>query len=350
MRVVVTGASGNVGTSLLRALAAEPEVESVLGIVRRPPRLAMPKLTWRPGDILDKDLARNFEGADAVVHLAWLIQPSRDRAATRRANVGGSEAVFEAAARAQVKTIVYASSVGAYSPGPNDDPVDESWPVEGVESSFYARDKAEVESLLDRFEAANQEVRVVRMRPALMFKREAATEIRRLFVGPFAPRFAFDRRAIPVVPRIPGLRFQALHTDDAADAFRRALLRPVSGAFNLAADPVLDPDELARALGARTVPVPARPLRALVTGAWRARLIPTPPGWLDLALATPLMSTDRARRELEWEPTHTSVEALLELLDGMRHGAGIQTPPLDPESSGPLRVRELRTGVGRRGF
>src|SRR5919112_1609548 len=142
MKVVVTGASGNLGTSVLRALADEPEVESVLGLVRRAPKLALPKVTWRPGDILDKDLARSFDGADAVVHLAWLIQPSRDRALLRRANVDGSEAVFEAAAKAGVGAIVYASSVGAYSPGPKHRHVDESWPVGGIETSFYARDKA----------------------------------------------------------------------------------------------------------------------------------------------------------------------------------------------------------------
>jgi UDP-glucose 4-epimerase len=350
MRVVVTGASGNAGTSVLRALVDESEVDSILGIARRTPKLALPKVEWRPGDILDKDLAHNFEGADAVVHLAWLIQPSRDREMLRRANVDGSEAVFEAAAEAGVKTVVYASSVGAYSPGPKDRMVDETWPVDGIESSFYARDKADVESLLDRFEAAHPDVRVVRLRPGLMFKREAATEIRRLFAGPFAPRFLFNRRLIPVVPRVDRLRFQAVHTDDAADAVRRALLRPVAGAFNLAAEPVLDPDELAGALGARTVPVPARVLRGLAGATWRTRIQPTPPGWLDLALAVPLMSTERARSELGWTPAHSATDALLELLRGMREGAGVETPPLDPESSGTLRGNELRTGVGGRPF
>jgi nucleoside-diphosphate-sugar epimerase len=264
--------------------------------------------------------------------------------------VDGSEAVFEAAAEAGVKAIVYASSVGAYSPGPKDREVDESWPVDGIDSSFYARDKADVESLLDRFEDEHADIRVVRLRPGLMFKREAATEIRRLFVGPFAPRFLFNRRLIPVVPRTERLRFQAVHTDDAADAVRRALVRPVNGAFNIAADPVLDADELGRALGARTVPVPARALRALAAGAWRARIQPTPPGWLDLALAVPLMSTRRARTELEWAPRHGADDALVELLDGMRDGAGLETPPLDPDSSGKLRANELRTGVGGRAF
>jgi hypothetical protein len=58
------------------------------------------------------------------------------------------------------------------------------------------------------------------------------------------------------------------------------------------------------------------------------------------------MDTRRARRELGWEPRRTAVEAFEELFDGIRDGAGLNTPPLDPATSGPLRVRELLTGIG----
>jgi hypothetical protein len=74
---------------------------------------------------------------------------------------------------------------------------------------------------------------------------------------------------------------------------------------------------------------------------------PTPAGWVDLALAVPLMSTARARRELGWQPQQSASDALLELLGGMRDSAGERTPPLDPRASGPLRLRELLSGIGR---
>jgi UDP-glucose 4-epimerase len=346
MRVVVVGASGNLGTSVLRALAADDSIDSILGIARRKPEIEIGKSEWVESEIESDPLAEHFAGADAVIHLAWLIQPSRDREQLRAGNVLGSERVFEAVAEAGVETLIYASSVGAYSPGPKDRRVDESWPTEGIASSFYARDKADVEALLDVFETEHPHVRVVRLRPGLMFKREAGSEIRRLFVGPFAPRPLFNKRLIPFVPRIPGLRFQAVHTADVAEAVRQVLRRPVSGPFNLAADPILDPETLARILDARTVPVPVRAVRAGTSLTWRLRMQPTPPGWLDLALAVPLMSTERARTELEWTPRVGADEALLELLEGMREGAGAPTPPLDPETSGPARSHELRTGVG----
>jgi nucleoside-diphosphate-sugar epimerase len=118
MRVVVLGATGNAGTALCQRLGADPEVESILGVARRRPAAELPKVEWRTADIVSADLAPLFAGADAVVHLAWLIQPSRDEALLRRVNVDASERVFESAAEAGVEALVYASSVGAYSPGP----------------------------------------------------------------------------------------------------------------------------------------------------------------------------------------------------------------------------------------
>jgi UDP-glucose 4-epimerase len=348
MRVVVTGATGNVGTSVLRSLVHEPRVESIVGIARRRPRLAWPKTTWVEADVARDDLRPYFEGADAVVHLAWAIQPSRDMAALRATNVEGSRRVFYAAGRAGVGALVYASSIGAYSPGPKDRRVDESWPTDGIDTSFYSRHKSEVERLLDGFEREFPDVRSVRLRKALVFKREAATEIRRYFAGPFLPGKLLRRPLIPVVPDVEGLRFQAVHSHDVGYAYRLALVSEVSGAFNIAANPVLDPKELADLLHARTVPVPAGVLRAAATATWRLRLQPSPPGWIDMALGVPLMDTGRARLELGWEPKHSSREALMDLLNGMQNGSGVETPPLAPETSGPLRVRELVTGIGGR--
>jgi UDP-glucose 4-epimerase len=348
VKVVVTGATGNVGTAVLRALESEERVREVVGIARRRPALRLAKVTWLEADIARADLRSHLAGADAVVHLAWLIQPSRDERATHMVNVEGSARVFEAAAAAGVGTIVYASSVGTYSPGPKDRLVDESWPTEGIPTSFYARHKAAVERILDAFEAAHRDVRVVRLRPGLIFQREAASEIRRLFAGPLLPSPLVRRGLVPVIPRVERLRFQAVHSHDVGDAYRLALVTETArGAFNIAADPVLDPDVLAEVLGARTVPVAAGVLRAAASLTWRARLQPTPPGWLDMALAVPLMDTTRAREHLGWTPRHTSVDAFLALFDGLRDRAGYGTPPLDPSAGGPLRVRELLTGVGQ---
>jgi ferritin-like metal-binding protein YciE/nucleoside-diphosphate-sugar epimerase len=347
MKVVVTGATGNVGTSVVRALSESPDIDEIVGVARREPTWEQPKTSWVEANVLNADLAEIFAGADAVIHLAWAIQPSRDAVTLERVNIEGSHRVFEAVAAAGVKKLVHASSVGVYSAGPKDREVDESWPTAGTPTSFYSRHKVAVEQQLDRFEASNPETQVVRLRPALIFKDEAATEIRRLFVGPFLPNFLLRRNLLLALPRIDRLRFQAVHSDDVGQAYLRAVLADVSGAFNIAAEPPLSPEEMAERLGVRSFPVPSRVVRRLADLSWRLRLQPTPPGWLDMARNVPLMSSERARAELGWEPRHSSIDALEELLEGLREGHGNGTPPLEPDSLG-ARADDLKTGVGAR--
>jgi len=289
MRIVVTGASGNVGTSVLEALARDDAVESIVGVARRVPELALPKTSWRAADVASDDLRPIFEGADC-----------------------------------------------------------EDWPTEGIPSAYYARQKAEVERRLDLFELEAPDVRVVRLRPALIFKRGAASEIRRLFVGPLLPSPLVRRSLIPLVPEVDRLVFQAVHSSDVGEAYRLAATGNARGAFNIAAEPVLDPRTLADMLDAKLVPVQAGALRALADISWRLHLQPSAPGWLDMARAVPVMDTARARNELGWAPKHGADEALLELLGGIRDGADFPTPPLARRSGGPLRVKELVTGIGSR--
>jgi len=348
VRVVVTGASGNVGTSVLEALGQEPAVDEIVGLARRVPEVEMPKVRWVGADVVEDDLVPIFSGAEAVIHLAWAIQPGRDEQVTERINVEGSRRVFDAVARAGVETIVYASSVGTYSPGPKERQVDESWPVDGIPTSFYSRHKAAVETLLDTFERREPEVRIVRLRPGLIFKSEAASEIRRLFAGPFLPGFLIRKQLVPLIPRVPRLRFQAVHSRDVGEAYRQAVVRDVHGAFNIAAEPEIGVEELCEFFGARSFPLPARMLRGAADLSWKLRLQPSPPGWIDLALGVPMMDTSRAREQLGWEPRASSLEALDDLLQGMRRAEGAPTPPLDPGAGGPLRAREVATGVGQR--
>src|SRR5690606_34587488 len=92
-----------------------------------------------------------------------------------------------------------------------DQEVNESWPTRGIASSTYSRQKVMVEMLLDQLERDFPGLRVVRMRPALIFKAAAASEIKRYFAGPLLPRFILKNHRIPIVPDVRNLRFQAVH-------------------------------------------------------------------------------------------------------------------------------------------
>jgi nucleoside-diphosphate-sugar epimerase len=348
MRIAVTGATGNVGTSVLRALIGDERVESIVGVARREPAWRPEKVEWAIADITRDELEPHFAGADVVIHLAWAIQPSRDLDRTRAVNVDGSARVFTAAAAAGAGAIVYASSIGAYSRGPQDRPVGEDWPTGGIPTSFYSRHKAETERLLDAFEADHPGIRIVRLRPALIFKGEAASEIRRFFGGPFVPGSLLEPGRLPVFPWIAGMRTQAVHTDDVAEAYRLAATGDAHGAFNIAAEPVLDQTNLGSILGARIVPLPGAVVRAGAAATWRLRLQPTPEGWVDMGRGVPIMSIARAQSELGWQPRRSAGDALRELLSGMAGGVGGQTPPLDSAAGGRFRVGEILSGVGAR--
>jgi nucleoside-diphosphate-sugar epimerase len=345
--VVVTGATGNIGTSVVRALSEDDSVGTIRGLARRDAEWTAPKFDLRTADTAQDDLVPLFAGADVVIHLAWLFQPTHDPVTTWNANVIGAIRVFEAAAAAGVPALVYSSSVGAYSPGPKDRAVSEDWPTHGWPGAAYTREKSYLERFLDGFEQRNTDMRVVRMRPGFVFQRAAASEQRRLFAGPLLPGRLVRPGLVPVVPDIPGLRLQAVHSMDLADAFRRAALGEASGAFNVAADPVIDAATLAELLHARTVALPVWPVRGAVAAAWRLHAAPASPGLFDAVLRLPIMDTTRARTQLGWTARHSSKAAIGEFLTGLREAAGAPTPPLVSRVKGG-RLGELRTGVGEK--
>ncbi|MFP3713288.1 NAD-dependent epimerase/dehydratase family protein [Puerhibacterium sp. TATVAM-FAB25] len=358
MRVVVVGASGNVGTAVLRALAEEPAVTSIVGVARRVPRADGSSTVGYPHDRAEwvrvnlvgtadhvrGGLDQALAGADAVVHLAWAIQPSHDRGYQKRVNVGGTRAVLDAVVRNEVPHLVVVSSVGAYSPGPPDGRlVDESWPARGIPTSDYSVDKAAQEQLLDGLEAQHPEVTVTRFRPALMFQAAAGAEVSGIFLGGLASRVvrlagrsgsgaSGTRPRFPVLPLPAGVRLQAMHADDAAQAIRAAVVQRKGGTFNLAADEVLTGQDLADLLaGGRSVELPPAVVRAALALAWRLRLVAVGEGWLDMAMATPVLDAARAREELGWAPGRTTRQAVLEMVDALLDDRGTTTPPLSAE-------------------
>jgi nucleoside-diphosphate-sugar epimerase len=348
MRIVVVGATGNVGKALVERLVTDPAGHEVVGVARRAPGPAWPA-EFHPADIRNDDLSPVFHQADAVAHLAWFFQPTHDPAVTWENNVIGTERLLAAVAAAEVPGLLVASSVGAYSPGPAPESnggrrrVDELWPTHSTPTAAYGREKAYVERLLDRFEVEWPTVRVLRMRPCFMFRRGAASEQRRIFAGPFVPRALVTN--LPVLPYPRGLEFQALHTDDAADAFARALTSGARGAFNLAAEPVLDGARLAEILDARLVQLPPSVVRSALATAWHLRVAPAEPALFDLVCRLPLLDATRAHEELGWVPARRSTDAVAEFVDGLRHGTGDATVPLATDGV-VTRAEEVAAGVG----
>jgi UDP-glucose 4-epimerase len=332
MKVVVLGATGNVGTSVVEALAGDSAITEIVGIARRIPTSWQPaKTRFEAADARTPQVVPHLQGADAVVLLTWAFQPTHRPLTTWDINVLGSMNVLEEAADAGVRTIVYASSLAAYSPGPGKH-VDESWPTHSTPTAAYGREKAYLERYLDAYELRYPGIRVVRMRTCFIFKRSSASEQRRIFAGPLVPRTLLRPGRLPIVPFPAGLRFQAMHGDDAGQAYRLALLSDARGAYNVAADPVIDRETFGELLEARAVQVPKQALSAAMAGAWRLRLIPADEALLKMFVSLPTLDASRIRGELGWRPQRSGSDALREVMEAMAEGAGGPTPPLRPSS------------------
>jgi UDP-glucose 4-epimerase len=349
VRIVITGASGNIGTAVRRRLSADGGHE-VVGVARRPPvplgERSDDGTTWVALDLSDEagegSLRQAMTDADAVVHLAWGFQPSHDTAYLERLDVGGTRRVLAAADATGVRHLVHLSSIGAYAARTTLQPVDESWPTTGIPTLAYSRHKAAAERLLDEYQASGGRLAVTRIRPGIVGQRSAGSALLRYTLPAYVPAAAL--RHLPILPLDPRLSIPMVHSDDVADAVVRALQGTVTGAFHLAAAPPVGPQHIARAFGSRTVPVPAPLLRGLAWAAWQARLQPVDPGWLDLALTVPMLDTSRAERLLGWRPSRTGPEVLDELVQGLVEAANGRTAVLRPRTVVDQLTRAARRG------
>lgn len=344
MRLVVTGASGNIGTALLRLLAADGG-HTVTGLVRRPPPGTGPyaEVRWRAVDLADPaslpEVQDAVTGADAVVHLAWSFQPSHRTDHLARLGVGGTAMVADAVRDQVVPHLVHVSSVGAYSPRTHRGQVAEEWPRRGVPGSAYSAHKVAAEDLLDRLERGPGAPVVTRLRPALVGQAEAASGLLR-YGAPLVVRSP-ALRWVPLLPLPRDLLVPVVHADDVAAAVLAALQRRPGGALNVSAGEVAA-DDVAQAFGASRVHVPFRVVRAAVDLSWRAHLQPLDAGWLHLAERVPLLDSSRARDVLGWRPTRSARDVLEEVVTAMVAGTAGTSPPLRPRRA----ADDLRRLVG----
>ncbi|HVC13836.1 MAG TPA: NAD-dependent epimerase/dehydratase family protein [Acidimicrobiales bacterium] len=329
MRVAVLGADGAVGAAVVQALLDDPRhrVDDVVGLDRRLPLDPQPGVDWRElGDTADDptgDLAGYLHGVDAVVNV---LSPA-PRGVPRQAAPAVPQAedvllghVLDEVAAAGVRHLVQGSTFAVYSPaGEGHDPVDESWPTDGVADVPLVRRAVAVERTLDEFSAAHPVIRVVRLRSGLVLgPRALAAFLRRL--GPLAAYYRAPGR-FPVLPGIEGA-LPVVHHDDLAAAVCAAVTGSATGAFNIAMDAPLDLRHAASALGARPLAVPSELVRlgtemaGAILAVTRRDGDRTPGAWLAIARHAPRLATWRARQELGWFPVHPLDDALRSTIAG----------------------------------
>jgi nucleoside-diphosphate-sugar epimerase len=318
LTVAVTGPTGTFGVALMPLLQDDDRVDRVIGIARRafdPAGRGWSKLEYRRGDVRDADALRAaFEGADVVVHLAFLIT-SGSRETTRAINVEGTLNAFRAAADCGVERFVYASSVAAYG-FHRDNPVGiaEDWETRPADRLFYAQEKAELEQLLHQEAAAHPQTALYLLRPPVVLGPDAvgAKASVPAVLAPLAHAAGRALWHLPGLPAlVPELPLQVIHQDDVAEALRLCVVGAgAPGAYNIAADDVITLVDIARELGLRPVPLPGRPAAAVARAVARLPYLPSRAQWVEALSHPAIMDTTKAHTELGWRPQHTAIEAL----------------------------------------
>lgn len=332
MRIAVTGAAGDFGTAILRALTDDERASELIGIDRAPLRLEHPKLRTESCDVRSERLGDLFAGCEAVIHLAFILIPGHDTDEAHSINQDGTENVLARSAAAGVGRLVVASSLSAHGAPRNGLPVvDEQTALERDPDHFYFREKAEVEAMLDRWEAADPRRApvITRLRPGFVYGPDFSNPALELMGTPLA-----------VVPDDGG-RTQLVHQGDLAHAFIEAAFRDVPGAFLLVTEDSIALEDLARLSGGRVVRVPPAAARAALDATHALRLSPISGDWA--------VSGDRVGRlgaagaALGFEPSLSSRESALAVL--AQHGRRLVYADGPPPKRVAERMLEIPTGL-----
>lgn len=327
LTVAVTGPTGTFGFGLMPLLDADERIGRVIGIARRafdPAQHGWSKMEYRRGDVRDeKALAEAFEGADVVVHLAFLIASNAPAETIREVNVDGTLNAFRAAAAAGASRFVYASSVAAYG-FHADNPIGmtETWPTRPARRMRYAQEKAQIEGLLNEADRASPDLELYVLRPPIVLGPHVVGG-KQLLPGPldrWGSRLAslLLPLRLPIPALVPAVPVQFIHEDDVGQAFLLCIVAAgPPGAYNITGDGVVTGAEVARELGVVAIPLPGAVPR---TAARLATALPLPKqlqtDWIESVAQPAIIDATKAKQQLGWQPRYSSVEALR---DTLRH-------------------------------
>ena len=318
LTVAVTGPTGTFGVALMPMLQDDDSITRIIGIARRPfdpAEHGWTKMEYRQGDVRDPDALREaFADADVVVHLAFLII-SGGKETTQAINVEGTLNAFRAAAEAGARRFVYASSIAAYG-FHRDNPIGitEEWPTRPADRLFYAQEKAELEHLLQDEAAQHPEIDLYLLRPPIVLGPDAVGAKAQLSPGllQVLQLLRSGIRSLRVVPAVvPDLPMQLIHQDDVAEALRLCVIGAgPPGAYNIAADDVVNGVDVLRELGFLPLAVPGKPVAAVARAISSLPFLPSGLQWVEAMSHPAIMDTTKAKTELGWSPKHSAIESL----------------------------------------
>ncbi|MCU1344372.1 MAG: hypothetical protein JWL70_638 [Acidimicrobiia bacterium] len=308
--VAITGAGGGLGRRVLARLEDAADVERVVVLGEAPSRdgakPASSKVEVQRADLLRDDLASKLTGVNVLIHLAMSEHTELDEPRARKTNIGGTSRLLDAAAEAGVTSVIGMSSAMVYGAWPaNPVPLTEEAPVRPNPDFAYAIHRAEMEELMEKWAAADEQRSAAVLRPTMALAEDDAS---------FVARALASAAALAVEGTNPPTQFLSL--DDLASAVEVLRRGRLSGHYNVAPDGWISSDTVRALTGSPPrVDVPGTVAARLARWSWRFRRGPIPPGLLPYTTFPWVVANDRLRAT-GWAPTSTNEEAYVAGTEG----------------------------------
>lgn len=308
--VAITGVASYFAYGLLPLLDRDPRIERIVGIDIKPPKRACSKLSFHKSDVRDPDIGSLFQGAETVVHLAFIVDEMKDKSLSRSINLEGTRNVLSALEGKGIHKIVYTSSIASYGAHP-DNPLGltEESPLRPTRDCYYSVDKVDVETLFQQYRERHPDVILTIFRPCLVF----GPNIQNMFSKMFESR---------VVPALAGrdAPVQFLHEEDLSRALHQAIVEDHPGIFNIAGRDPVPMSQLLKLAGSISIPVPAPLAKASANLLFRLGLMPFSQAWVSMQEYPITVSTARFEREFGWAPGYSTEETFRSFLASRKRG------------------------------
>jgi len=304
MKVAITGVAGYFGRKIMERLERNEEVEKVVGISRRKYDHSFSKLDYHRMDVRSDKLGELFaeNEVDAVVHLAFVLNPIHNKKEMRSIDIEGAKNVLEASERAGVKKIIMTSSTTVYGTWPNSPVYTEESPVKPHPTYYYSRHKVEIEKVCNAFKEKNDNITLTIFRPCLV-------------LGPTTEQFYAKLLNWPILPLVGGSNpeMQFIHEDDIGRAYEFFLMNSHEGVFNIVGEGTISWKEVIETAGKKAVKMPDSVLYPLLKALWGLHLVQIPPEILDF-VKYPWVASGEKAKKAGFVPQYSSKEALLSFL------------------------------------
>lgn len=322
-RVLITGLSTYWGGRVAQALEDDPEVDVIIGLDTREPKVKLERTEYVRSDENYSILSRIVKatGVDTIAHTFLVVDStSMSSRATHEINVIGTMNLFAAASAAgsTVRSVVVKSAALVYGSTPKDP----YWFREtdkraGAPRTRIERSLLEVESYVRDFARDNPHVALSLLRFSNV-------------IGPDISTPLMDALALPLVPKVAGFdpRFQLVHEDDVVAALLFALAHEVPGIYNVAGDGMLPWSEIMAIAGKRGIPMPPFGIGMATDPLRRLGLVNLAPELIDL-LRYGRGIDNRAFKQAGFEYQYTTAGAVEAWVQSQRLAKTVGTKTFD---------------------